>query len=93
MQNKIFQFGDTFDTFWHQIEGTAIGTPPTPPYATLYFGIHKIETVLKFKLPLLDYSCYIDDVLGIWTHHPDPDTDSQKFLAFQASMNCFGKLK
>jgi hypothetical protein len=49
--------------------------------------------VPKFKLSLLDYSHYIDHVLGVWTHHLDPDTGSQNFLAFQVLMNCFGKLK
>jgi hypothetical protein len=90
MRNNLFQFGDTL---WHQTEGTAMGTPPAPPYATLYFGIHKLETAPKFKMLLLDYSQYIADVLGVWIHHPDPDTDIQNFLTFQASMNCFGKLK
>jgi hypothetical protein len=90
MRNNNFQFGDTF---WHQMEGTAMGTPPALPYATLYFRIHELEINTKFKPSLLDYCCYIDDVLGAWIHHPDPDTDIQNFFSFQASMNCFGKLK
>lgn len=90
MRNNIFKFGDTF---WHQTEGTAMGTPPAPPYATLYFGIHELDIVPKYQQSLLDYCRYIDDVLGAWIHHPNPVTDSQNFEAFQASMNCFGKLR
>jgi hypothetical protein len=90
MRNNIFQFGDTF---WHQKQGTVTGTPPAPPYATLYFAIHELKFVPRHGLSLLDYSPYIDDVLGVWIHHPDPETGRQNFLALQDSMNGFGKLK
>ena len=36
MTNNIFTFGDI--TF-KQINGMAMGTPPTPPYAPIYYGL------------------------------------------------------
>jgi hypothetical protein len=89
MRNNVFRFGDTF---WHQQQGTAMGTPPAPPYATLYFGIHEIDILALFNNMLPSYSRYIDDVLAAWIHHPNPSIDRQNFLAFQASMNSFGTL-
>ena len=38
MLNNIFSSSDM--TF-KQLNGTVIGTPPAPPYATIYYGLHE----------------------------------------------------
>ena len=62
MRNNIFQFGDTY---WLQTSGTAMGTPPAPPYANLFFAIHENRFVRKYP-QLACYKRFIDDIIGIW---------------------------
>jgi hypothetical protein len=89
MNHMIFQFGDTY---WHQLTGTAMGTPPAPMYATIYFAIHEAAILSEFPEVNTLYKRYIDDVLGVWI--PDPTkNDHQRWLEFQGRMNTFGKLR
>jgi hypothetical protein len=86
----LFKFGDTY---WHQINGTAMGAPPAPSYATLYYGIHEPNSLLPVFGPNLAlYVRYIDDGFGIWTCHGDVTTDNALWQDFQDSTK-FGKLR
>ena len=89
MRHNVFKFGDTF---WIQKQGTAMGTPPAPNYATLYFGIHELDIAPRFQSSIAAYHRYIDDCLTVWIHHPDPAVDQQNLTAFQEAMNSYGKL-
>jgi hypothetical protein len=89
MRNNYFRFGDTF---WYQCQGTTMGTPPAPPYATLYVGKHKLKATPSFAPSLTSNSQHTDDVLGLWIHDANPAINRQNNLASEASINSFGKL-
>ena len=84
MLNNIFSFGDM--TF-KQLNGTAMGTPPAPPYATIYYGLHETNFLPKHNKHVIFYKRFIDDVFGIWLPHPNPQTDARLWDRFKNSMN------
>ena len=84
MLNNIFSFGDM--TF-KQMNGTAMGTPPAPPYATIYYGLHESQFLPKYKNHVTFYKRFIDDVFGIWLPHPNPKINSQLWDEFTTTMN------
>ena len=85
MKYNYFIFGDTT---WLQLEGTAMGTPPSSPYATIFYGTLEIKLLKdpRFKQNLLYYRRYIDDCFGIW-HITDPNTNRETWAAFKAAMH------
>ena len=80
MDFNIFRFGDSY---FQQVEGAAMGAPPAPPYANLFFN-KKEETLLPAFPEITFYKRYIDDVFGIWV----PSTE-QRWQAFIANINDF----
>ena len=86
MNNNIFMFGDTY---WIQRTGTAMGTPPAPEYATLYFAIKEIETIQKYP-ELKYYSRYIDDGIGIWHPKTSEADDEHRWKIFRDEINNYG---
>ena len=83
MLNNIFCFSDM--TF-KQLNGTAMGTPPAPPYATIYYGIHEKNFLPKHNKHVIFYKRFIAVVFGIWIPHPNPQTNAQ---LWEHSMNAF----
>ena len=84
MQNNIFKFGDTK---WLQLKGTAMGTPPAPPYATLFFAIFENKLIPKFEPHLHFYRRYIDDVFGIWIPPLNVEDDTVLWNDFCLQLN------
>jgi hypothetical protein len=85
MRHNLFRFGDTY---WTQLRGTAMGTPPAVMYATLYFFCYE-RRFIPTQNCLRFYTRYIDDCFGIWV--PDPlnsDSDAaEAWLAFTTEFN------
>lgn len=85
MKHNVFQFRDTY---WVQQTGTAMGAPPAPMYATLYFYIHEENIINQYNKNICFYGRYIDDGFGIWCYNMEKNWDS-----FIANFNKFGKLE
>ena len=82
----MFTFGDL--TF-KQLNGTAMGTPPAPPYATIYYGIHREKFLPHHNKCIIFYFCFIDDVIGIWSPNQNAETDVLEWESFKTTMNLF----
>jgi len=64
VMGNVFQFDDLF---FHQEDGTAMGTSCAVLYATLYFGYHERTSIIPmFKTSFLYLKRFIDDGIGIW---------------------------
>jgi hypothetical protein len=87
MMNNLFQFGDTY---WLQIDGTAMGVSPSCSYATLYYSDHENKLLEKYP-EIIFYRRYIDDIFAIW--NPLEVQDNIRWLNFQHDLNQCGKLR
>jgi len=86
MNNNIFTFGDTF---WLQLQGTAMGTPAAPLYSIITYGYYENTHILNtYQDNLIYYKRYIDDIFGVWID--SPNTSWEKF---KITLNQFGRLR
>ena len=86
MTQNIFTFGNL--TF-KQLNGTAIGTPPVPPYATVYYGIHEEKLLPRYTQHIICYHRFNDDVFGVWCPNRNPRLDTIEWNSFKTKMNEF----
>ena len=89
MRHNLFKFGDTY---WRQIDGTAMGAPPAPAYATIYYAIHEFKLLRQFQKFLFFYRHYIDDALVIWRSSLCPIENAYYLKEFDKAMDDFGIL-
>jgi hypothetical protein len=67
----------------------AMGTPATPLYSILTFGVHENTHIFNtFSKNILYYKRFIDDIFCIWL-----DDSSESWNNFKAKLNNFGSLK
>ena len=86
MTMNIFTFRDLT---LKQLNGTAMGTPPAPPYATKYYGNHEEKFLPHHAQRVIFYRRFIDDVIGIWCPHHNHDQDALEWDNFKNKMNAF----
>ena len=91
MIHNIFKFGDIF---WVQLSRTAIGAPPAPMYATLYFGILEQQLIPQFP-ELIFYRRFIDDGIGLWKPTPDSTEEANlvQWNKFKTTFNSVSTLQ
>ena len=70
MRNNIVHFGDTYHK---QLCGTAMGTPPAPPYANLYAAIKEERALERFSTHITFFRRFIDDIFGMFTFQSPQD--------------------
>jgi hypothetical protein len=83
-RNNYFKFGDTYHK---QISGTAMGTPPAPPWATCTFGNYERKLIPKWELIIPFYRRFIDDIIGMWICDHDSDRNSELFEQYKQDLN------
>ena len=86
MTMNIFTFGDLT---LKQLNGTAMGTPPAPSYATIYYGIHEEKFLPHHAQRVIFYRRFIDDVIGIRCPNKNHERDAQEWNEFKDKMNAF----
>ena len=59
-----------------QLNGTAMGTPPAPLYATIYYGIREEKILPHHSRRVMYYGRFINDVIRIWCPNMIPQLDA-----------------
>ena len=72
-----------------QLNGTAMGTPPALPYATIIYGLHEEKFLPHHAQRVIFYRRFIDDVIGIWCPNNNHKQDTLEWDNFKNKMNAF----
>eukprot|EP00957_Ditylum_brightwellii_P057243 4337425-Ditylum_brightwellii.AAC.1 len=91
MRSNMFSFGNTW---WLQFIGVVMDTPCACIIGMLYFGLFEHHFLLqKYKHWLLEYICFIDNVLTIWKTNRDTTASVRAFQSLKEDINKFGILR
>jgi hypothetical protein len=86
---NIFKFGDLIV---QQTEGIPMGSRPSPPIATIYYGIREEACLLQdYQTNLLDYARFIDDGIGLWDTAAGPNPN-RAWEQFSTAVKAWGSL-
>jgi len=70
MRNNLFEYGDLY---FLQLLDTAMGTSAACMWATIYYSVHKIGSLIpNYSQYLLIFKCFIDNMFGIWIDNDIP---------------------
>jgi hypothetical protein len=76
LKNNYFEFG--FNNFFHQIKGTAMGTPFAVTFACIYLSMIEIEVdavlIDLYNFKPIFYKRYIDDIFAIFNNTNEAKT-------------------
>jgi len=71
LRNNYFEFGDTT---WHQVRGTAMGTPAAVAFANIYLGHLEHELTESCPCNPLLLKRFVDDAFGVFASRNDAAT-------------------
>jgi hypothetical protein len=68
-----------------------MGTPPAPPWATVFyfFALKEMGLLPEWSAYLRFYKRFIDNVTGVLLVDPDPVKNERMWTKFQRDMNCW----
>lgn len=85
LTNNYFQFGDRI---YHQLQGTAMGTPVAVVFACLFIDYLERRTMHETKVRPLLYRRYIDDIFAVFASANDAEHFMQHFNSLLPSIKC-----
>ncbi|KAL7502226.1 hypothetical protein ACHAXN_000240, partial [Cyclotella atomus] len=89
-RNNYFKFGDIYNK---QVSGTAMGTPPAPPWATCTYGNHESRIIPIWADRVPFYRRFIDDVIGLWHQHQDTKQNDKLWDKYVRDLNGWNGLE
>jgi hypothetical protein len=85
LHNNYFTFGENM---YHQVNGTAMGTPCAVVFACLFIDALERSILSKFNLPTILFRRYIDDIFAIFKDRSLAESFIEHFNNVFATIRC-----